>query len=519
MSRQKQFWSIVAVVVILALVGYVVYSNFKPEALPEYNVTDVYKGDIQSTYETKGTVVSNNTITYTAASGVKVLTLNVKVGDKVSAGDVLATFDVTPLNGALGDYKSAYDKANAAYLDSVSAINEANGNIASANSQINALNAEIAQLQNEIAAAEATTAAPVQTPQYSEEEIAAVIEKLQAGGFTDEEINNIIQSLNNQSGSVSAADIESAIENAASTKKLQLSQKQSQIEVLQAQISLYEAQTDDTAASIYKTVMEQKKADYDNYKALVDEMKQGWTASADGIITEVNLQEGQVFTPVSASSATTDISSVLNAVSGNADMTSVLSEIAGSVSSASAETGDGIVLENSDEFIAEFSVGKYDLLSLKVGQAVTVTSLGGVYDGEVIYVSATASESTSIDLSSLASSLTGSGSGSSSGALIRISIKNPDEKIIIGFDVDISVNTEKISDVTIIPIDSVTTENGVNYVYVYDEEENTVSKREVAVGAYSSDEYELVSGVEIGEKVVDNPKTTLAEGDKIAVKA
>ncbi len=519
MSRQKQFWSIVAVIAILALVGYVVYSNFKPEALPEYNVTEVYKGDIQSTYETKGTVVSNNTLTYTAASGVKVLTVNVKVGDKVSAGDVLATFDVTPLNSALGDYKTAYDKANAAYQDSLSSIKEANGNIASANSQISVLNSEIAQLQNEIAAAEATSAAPVQTPQYSEEEIAAIIGKLQSGGFTEEEINNIIQSLKNQSGSVSSEDIESAIENAAATKKLQLSQKQSQLEVLKAQISLYEAQTDDTASSIYKTVMEQKKADYDNYKALIDEMKQGWTATADGIITEVNLQEGQVFTPATASSSTTDISSILNAVSGNADMASVLSDIAGATSSSTAGTGAGIVLENSDEFIAEFSVGKYDLLSLKVGQAVTVTSLGGVYDGEVIYVSATASESSSIDLSSLASSLTGSGSGSSNGALVRISIKNPDEKIIIGFDVDISVNTEKITGVSIIPIDAVTTESGVNYVYVYDEAENTVSKREVTVGAYSADEYELLSGVEVGEKVVDNPKTTLAEGDKIAVKA
>ena len=76
------------------LIGYVLYTNFKPEPLPEYNVTEIKLGDIQSTYETTGTVVSDNTEAYTAITGVKVTAVNVKVGDSVKAGDVLAQFDV-----------------------------------------------------------------------------------------------------------------------------------------------------------------------------------------------------------------------------------------------------------------------------------------------------------------------------------------------------------------------------------------------------------------------------------------
>ena len=44
-------------------------------------------------------------------------------------------------------------------------------------------------------------------------------------------------------------------------------------------------------------------------------------------------------------------------------------------------------------------------------------------------------------------------------------------------------------------------------------------KTEIEIGSYSDDDYELVSGIEAGQKVVDNPKTTIKEDEKIAVKA
>lgn len=37
------------------------------------------------------------------------------MGDRVKAGDVLATFDVSSIDGTLANYKSAFDKAKAAY--------------------------------------------------------------------------------------------------------------------------------------------------------------------------------------------------------------------------------------------------------------------------------------------------------------------------------------------------------------------------------------------------------------------
>ena len=204
-------------------------------------------------------------------------------------------------------------------------------------------------------------------------------------------------------------------------------------------------------------------------------------------------------------------------VSGDSDMSSILSDILGTVSSGNQGAGTGIVLEDSGALIADFSVGKYDLLNIKKGQKVKVSSLGNVYNGEVVYVSATATSSSSIDISTLASTFTGSASNSSNGALVKIKITNPDEKIVIGFDVDISIDTEKISGVKVLPIDAVVTEDGVNYVFTVNED-NEVTKKKITVGSYSDDYYELLEGLEIGETVIDNPKSSMADGDKISVK-
>lgn len=68
--------------------------------------------------------------------------------------------------------------------------------------------------------------------------------------------------------------------------------------------------------------------------------------------------------------------------------------------------------------IVSVTVGKSDLLKIKVGMEATVTSLDSQYEGEIVYVGATAVESNSINLSSLM----GTGTGAS-GAVVKVKIK------------------------------------------------------------------------------------------------
>lgn len=512
--RKKKITVAVTTVVLAALVATVLYANFKPEELPAYSLAEAKIGDIQSTFDTQGTVESGSTESFNAASGVRVTAVYVSVGDRVTAGQQLATFDTSTLTAQLNAYKSAFDKAKASYTKSANSVSDAKRELGSVNAQIPTLQREISALESEIAAAENTKVTAPNTPTYSEAELRALAEQLRGGGMTEAQIQEIVTAVQQQVGSV---DVEAAVRNSVAAKKAELAQKQAQLSALEAQKSVYEAQTDETVTELYKSVMEQKSKEYESYKALVDSLQNGWFAAADGIVTEQNLVAGEIFTPKVQQSGGMDLSALMNMASGNSDVAATLTDIFSSTSGADTSVGAGIVVENYGEFYASFTVGKYDLLDLKVGQPAMVSSLDKIYDAEVSYVSATASASSGLDISSITSSLTGGSTGSSSSAPVKVKIKNPDEKIVIGFDVDIQINTEKIENVLTIPVETVFTDAGENYVFVYDAEKKTVAKRAVTLGIGSDTVYEVLDGIKSGEQVVMNPKTALQDGDKIAV--
>lgn len=503
------------VIAAAVLIGSVVYANFKPEELPSYALTEVQKSDIQSTFDTQGVVESGSTETYSAASGVKVLTVDVAVGDRVSEGQQLATFDVSSLNDKLAAYKTAYTKAKSSYDKSATGVAEAKRNLADVQAQIPAVQRDIAKLESEIAAAENTQVTVPQAPQYSEEELQALMEQLRAGGMTEEQIREIVAALQAQAGQL---DAQEAIANSTAAKKAELVQKQAQLSALETQKTVYESQTDETVTDLYKSVADQKQKEYESFKTLVDSLAKGWTASADGIVTEVNVTAGQAFTPSNAQSGGMDLSALMNMASGNSDVAATLTDIFSASADANTAVGTGMVIEHYGEFYASFTVGKYDLMDLKVGQKATISSIGSTYDGEVSYVSATATAGSGLDISTITSSLTGGSSTSSNSAPIKVKINNPDEKIVIGFDVDISIDTEKLENVMTIPVEAVSTGDGENCVFVYNEKDKTVSKRVVSLGIGSDSAYEVLEGLQVGEQVVLNPKTSLLDGDKIQVK-
>lgn len=506
----------ICVIVLAFLVAYVVYSNFKPDELPSYQLAEVKKGDVQATFDTQGTVESGTTETFTAASGVRVLTVNVAVGDRVTAGQQLATFDTASLNEELAAYKSAYDKAKASYDEAAAGVSQARKNAKATQAEVASLEKACNQLEKEIAAAEKAAGEAPSTP-IDEAQLQALLEQLRAGGFTEAQLQALLQAIRAQGENI---DVRAVLEDSLAGKRMELLQKQAQLSALQTQATVYESQTDETVMSLYKTVMETKAADYEAYRATVSALKDGWFATADGLVTEVNLVAGEDFVPSVKTGGASDLSSLMSMASGNGDVMSTLADILSATSGGDTSVGTGIVLQSTGAFYASFTVGKYDLLDLKVGQPATITSLDKTYDATVSYVSATATASSGLDISSITSSLTGGGaSGSSSSAAAQVKILNPDEKVILGFDVDIRINTERLENVIVLPVEAVSTIDSENFVFIYNAEEETVEKRAITLGLGSDEVYEVLDGISIGEQVVLNPKTVLQDGDKIAVKA
>ena len=507
---------IIAFIVVMALlVFYVLYSNLKPAPPVEYDIDEASYGTMTDFLEVSGTVESGVTEDLLAIEGVFVEEVLVNVGDTVKKGDKLATFDVSGASAYLTEAKKAYDKAIKEYNDTKN-TSEANAvrkseiekEIGKINSQIKVKQAEIDALSKELENSSPST----ETAPIPEEQINQIAMQMIANGSSLKQIKQFKEA---------AKNIELPVVNSESSEKQQkLMQKNLELAQLNSELSALHAEntitviSDDSVIKALKSVADAKKEDYESVKAVYNKMSKGWVAENNGIVTLVNIKAGEKFIPAKETTSSFDISSLLGA-GIDEETVNLISSLMGN---SSAPMGTGIRLESYSDMIVNVTVGKSDLLKTKVGMKAIITSLDSQYEGEVVYVSATASESTGgIDIGSIAGSLMGGGSGAS-GAVVKVKINNPDEKIVIGFDVDIKIILDTYEDVLKVPVESVVYNSGVYSVFVYDEKEETVSRRTITKGSLDDTSYEIVDGLVEGEKVVRSPDPNMEDGTKIAKK-
>lgn len=513
-SPQMKAGIIAFIVIMVVLVAYVLYSNLKPEPPVEYEIADVTYGTITDFLDVSGTVESGVTEDLLAIEGVVVEEVIVNVGDTVKKGDKLATFNVSGAAGFVTEAKNAYDKALSEYNDTKKSASTNSKRKAEIATEVSALNEKITAKQSEIDALEKELEGiTTETAPIPEEQINQIAMQMLANG------SNLMQI---KAFKEAAATVEvPVVDDASSAKQQELMKKNLELAQLNSELSALYAEDaaaivpDETVIKALKSVADSKKADYDKIKSVYDMMSAGWVADNDGIVTEVNIKPGEKFVPVKkASSSSLDITALLGA-GIDEETANLVSSLMGS---SSAPMGTGIKLESYEDMIVSVTVGKSDLLKTKVGMEAIITSLGSEYKGEVVYVSATASESSgSLDIGSIAGSLMGGGSGAQ-GAVVKVKIHNPDEKIVVGFDVDIKIILETFEDVLKVPVESVVYNSGTYSVFVYDEEEGTVTKRTVTKGSLDDISYEIVDGLVEGEMVVKSPDPNMEDGTKIARK-
>lgn len=507
---------IIAFIVVMALlIFYVLYSNLKPEPPVEYEIADVSYGTITDMLDVSGTVESGVTEDLLAIEGVFVEEVFVNIGDTVKKGDKLATFNVSGASSFLTDAKNAYDKALNEYNNAKNSSDknakrktEIATEIEKLSGKITAKQSEIDTLTKELEGNLSST----ETAPVPEEQINGIAMQMLANGSSLKQVKQFKEA---------ASKVElPVIDSASSEKQQELMQKNLELAQLNAELSALYAEntativTDESVIKALKSVADSKKADYDKIKTTYDKMSSGWVAENDGIVTQINIKAGEKFVPVKTGSSTFDISSLLGA-GVDEETANLVSSLMGNTT---VPTGTGIRLESYEDMIVSVTVGKSDLLKIKVGMEAIITSLDSEYKGEVVYVSATASESSgALDIGSIAGSLMGTGSGAS-GAEVKIKIDNPDEKVVIGFDVDIKIILDTFEDVLKVPVESVIYNSGIYSVFVYDEEKETVSKRTITKGSLDETSYEIVEGLVEGEKVVKSPDPNMEDGTKIAMK-
>jgi RND family efflux transporter MFP subunit len=101
---------------------------------------------------------------------------------------------------------------------------------------------------------------------------------------------------------------------------------------------------------------------------------------------------------------------------------------------------------------------------------------------------------------------------------VKITVSNSKMLLKPGMVCDVQIDAPQNHSVVGVPYQAVDKDNeGNNYVYVVNVTGSTVSKRLVKVGNYQGDFVEILSGVNIGEKVVSNGVHKLADNCKVSL--
>lgn len=561
-GKKKKIIIAISVVLVIAILGTVIGVAASSNQKTAVTLTTIGTGEINETVSATGTVSAGTSKEYKVGAVATVKEVFVKTGDQVKQGDLLATFDTSSLDSQISSLNSTYQQARDSYRESVNDQKTAKANLSAVNDEIEELEKQVQDLGGETAyttekpnytfpnittTTKPTTEAPevstdptetsssttqsttesVTYPSTIEGAVQAltdlvetitslsedvqqtnemlrvvmqqVSETIESGVYSPDKIaeavgdavSDAIQKgiidetkLIVESG-VAVDIIETAVagvdwsqvgESFAAAPNVQAATLELRLAALYAQREIYELNSSDTTVYAKKQVMDTSKSALDSVKEAGEELESGWTAAFDGTITSCDIYPGE--------------------------QTSLLSS--------------GIVLENLDTMVVTLSLGEYDIHKVKVGMQATITSAYGKYTGEVLSKApvATGGSSGSIldSVGSIAgisglSSLTSTGAG----VEVQVSVNNADDNIIAGFDADVEIAVGDYQNIVTVPIESIVLEKTGTYVYLYNEEDKTVTKTLIETGAVSDSVYQVTSGLQVGDKIVSTPSSDYTE--------
>ena len=549
----------ICIVLVIAIIVGVAFGVSAATSGEEVSLYTIATDDIYESVSLTGQVSSGTEKEYKVATVATVKEVFVQPGDKVKKGDVLATFETESLDSQISTLRSSYNDAVSSYNGAVKAQKEAKSKADELEDQIAETEKQISRLRNSASSATTpkkknttartttterqttrttttrrvtttttTTTSPVSSTEpglgsltealaelnknLSEitddlgtlasmtEIIAQTITDAVSSGIFDSDViadrvadavsqamrdgiidaaNLLVESdvaVDMIHSAVSAIDFEGITNSLINSNNVSLTAAELQLASQEALYAIYKAQADDSVLSVQEKAVDATKMALDALEQQQQDMKEGWIAAFDGTVTEVDVTAG-----VQTTALTT-----------------------------------GIKLENLDSMAVTVSLSEYDVHKVKVGMPATVTTAYGTYDGEVTSIAPTAtggSSSSILDSVGSMAGISGLSSLTDSGAGVEctVSIPQTDENIIAGFDADVEIETGEHLGVTVVPIESIKLEKTGSYVYLYNEEDNTVTKTQIETGAVSDFAYEVTSGLQVGDRIISAPATDYEE--------
>ncbi len=494
MSKIKKMkkWKIAVIIIVMILLLRVVFGIFfgKPEEfVPMVDACEVTEGSITSTLDTSGTIVSEVTRVYASPVNAQVGEIPIVLGQSVHKGEYLLTYDTASLQKSYDIAELQAKAESAASNDTLAKSSQSAGILASSSSemqtlqgQIDALNAEIASLQAQ------ATDNEMQTNNNAalNGEISALTAELEAISAQISELT-----AKKEQGSLSSREQERL-------KQLQKDQKSKKLEIDKKQNSLRNSAELANNLTSIQAQLTQKNNQLAELQSKYAEAQSKNAAAEAGILSEAareNISYTQQAGKLTLEQTADDLSRAKAGVT--ADFEGIVTEISASAGTMAAEGTPMVTLASAKDMCVEVLVSKYNLTNLKVDQEAVITFGDKEYQGTVAYISKIAQK------------------GESGAAMVsvKIHINQPDDNLILGLDAKVSVNLGTVENVLIVPISSVNSDTQGDFVYVINND--IVEKKYVTAGMASSEEMEIKSGVEKGEKVVLTVDSSIIEGMKV----
>ena len=473
----------VAAVLILGAIGrqFLVGKN----QVTMVETSPVALGNIENVLSISGTVQSAETKTYFSEVAAPVETLDIKVGDKVSSGDVLYTYDTEALDLAEKTAQLAITQAKGSYSALYSAVGAADRKYAEGmtaqqiNDRLDAITAEIDALNNKITEKKNRinqTILDIQKTQmdinqngiadgsenYFDNGNSETVITRNESGNKDEEGNYTEPTPEDRQASLALSQTLAEVQYARDTDA-EIKSWNDQITALKEEqshlSSAKSAQVNGGSAAQAKASYESTQLTQQDTIDKLEAAKEGVKADFNGVVTEVAVVEGATVT------AGTKM----------------------------------VTMANLDDVQVALSVSKSDLPKIALGQNVDITINGKAYSGEVTKISGNATKN------------------SNGVAVVEtiIQVTNPDSDIILGVEATNKIHAEKADNTIVLPYEYIQTDAEGDYVYVV--ENGVVTRKNVTVGISTSTEAQVIEGLSEGDEVISSDVSMLTEGMAVAV--
>lgn len=452
---------IMAVLLLLIAIGKVISSVSKGMQAAMENMAsqneDVYqviKQDVEQEITTSGTVIGISKDAYTSPVTAKVEDIKVEVGQIVSKGDVLLTYDASELGDNLTKVKIQAQSERAAGNESYEAANKAAGKVSEAKKKIKTLKKEISDIKKKVASL-------TKKVEKYEEQMEAVKNTDAVKDNGDDSVD-----VTEETGGQGLSDADSkAYKKAVSDLQKQNEKLAAKQEELAQQESIVAANEDVTVSDSAKAQINASNQlsdmNVDDAQESLDAAEAGITAAADGIVESIDVVKGAY----------------------------------------ANETQTLMTIINADSIGVEFSISKDDLGAITTGKKARVVIAGNEYEGTIDYVSRVA-----------VSDMTMTGNNTSGTIKGRILIDNPDDNIYIGVSAKAYIFVGKSEQALVIPYEALNTDIDGDFVYVVNKE-NLIERKDITVGIYSDEYYEVIDGIDEGDKVITNVTKDMKPGD------